>query len=305
MLKSTLKSKDLSKPSKSRQAPSSSPPDREDASKKFICSEESENYALSLQKMLFNALHANCLSPTIIEFGSGTGEPIISAILNSGFTGIVHGYEINLEAACAAQELIASCGLTSQYIIHTESFFSARDVPQADYLIANPPYIPADNKADLLLPGLCGGSEGNSVAKRLLSASYTHLCLEVSSYSNPAAQIQHAQNLGYSLTRFSITELPLGIYSRQPVVIDRIRQMQQDGKAFLGDDHYSVGSAFFTKRPENQPDLSLEFFAALTNSYAISTPYHEANLPDHDSRALRWQTSSLARLGENRYELKA
>ncbi len=275
MSKQTFKNNALSQPSKARQALPLAAPDQEDARKQFVCSEESENYAQSLQNLLFNTLHANCSSPTIIEFGSGTGHPILSAILNSGFTGIVHGYEINPEAASAAQQLISSYGLARQYIIHAESFFSARDVPQADHLIANPPYIPADNAADLLLPALRGGSEGNTVSKRLLSAGYPHVCLEISSYSNPAALLQHAQSLGYSLTRFSITELPLGMYSRQPVVMNRIRHMQQDGRAFLSGDHYSVGSAFLTKRPANEPDLSAEFFAALTHRYAISTPRHE------------------------------
>lgn len=244
-------------------------PDQEEAARaKFICAEESENYALALQHLLFNQLHANCSSPAIVEFGSGSGHPILSAILNSGFTGIVHGYEINPDAASSAQQLIAGYGLARQYIIHPVSFFSVRDVPQADYLIANPPYIPAARAADLLLPALRGGSEGNTVSKRLLSAGYPNVCLEISSYSNPAALLHHARNLAYRLTRFSITELPLGMYSRQPVVINRIRQMQQHGHAFLSADHYSVGSAFFTKRPANEPDLSAEFFAALTGRYA-------------------------------------
>lgn len=247
-------------------------PDQETARKKFVCSEESENYAGTLQTLLFNKLHAACTTPTIIEFGSGTGEPVIAALLNSGFTGVVHGYEINPDAANTALQLITSCGLARQYIIHAESFFDARQIPQVDYLIANPPYIPSDHPSDLLLPGLCGGPQGNTIAKSLLSVSYPHVCLEVSSYSNPAAVVQHAKNLGYSLTRFSINKLPLGIYSRQPIVMNRIRQMRREGLAFVGDDHYSVGSAFFTNRPGGDPDFSYEFFTALTEGY--SSPNH-------------------------------
>jgi hypothetical protein len=263
----TAKNNSLLQPPKNRTAFQHSPPDQEAARQKFVCSEESENYAQSLQNLLLNGLHANAAHPTIIEFGSGTGEPVIAALLNSGFTGIIHGYEVNSGAAHIARQLVSGLGLSRQYIIHTGSFFDASDIPQADYLIANPPYIPADNPADLILPGLCGGPNGNSVAERILDAGYPNVCLEVSSYSNPSALIQHAQTLGYSLTRYSVTDLPLGIYSGQPVVMNRIRQMQSEGRAFLVGDHYSVGSAFFTKRPDGDPDLSFEFYLTLTDKY--------------------------------------
>lgn len=267
----TAKNKALRHPPEARTAFQHSPPDLEAARKKFVCSEESESYSQSLQELLFEKLHANAVDATIVEFGSGTGEPVIAALLHSGFTGIVHGYEINPTAAGNARELVSRLGLSRQYIIHAESFFDAVVIPQADYLIANPPYLPADNANELILPQLCGGSEGNSIIKRILSAGYPNVCLEMSSYSNPAAVVQHAQSLGYSLTRYSITDLPLGICSRQPAVMNRIRQMQGEARAFLAEDHYSVGSAFFTKRPEGEPDLSYEFYFALTDKYLTSS----------------------------------
>jgi hypothetical protein len=43
--------------------------------------------------------------------------------------------------------------------------------------------------------------------------------------------------------------------------------MQSEGRAFLGKDQYSVGSAFFTKRPGGDPDLGFEFYLTLTGKY--------------------------------------
>ncbi len=54
-----------------------------DFRKEFVCPEESMRYASSLEQLLFNGLRDQEVAPTIIEFGSGTGEAVISAILKS------------------------------------------------------------------------------------------------------------------------------------------------------------------------------------------------------------------------------
>ena len=173
----------------------------EDFRNKFVCPEESSRYAGSLEQLVFNKLRNASADTTVIEFGSGTGSPVITAILNSDFWGTVHGYEISRDAVETAIQLIEDNGLSRQYIIHNESFFECRDIPKADYLIANPPYVPCDNRELLLLPALCGGSEGNNVSKRLLSFGYNTVFLEVSSYSNPIGLVEHARSLGYTKKR--------------------------------------------------------------------------------------------------------
>ena len=224
-----------------------------DFRKKFVCPEESMRYAGALEQLVFSRFRNGRTNQRIIEFGSGTGDPVISAILNSKFTGTIHGYEINPEAAETAEESIAKYGLAKQYIVRNESFFESSGRPKADYLIANPPYIPCDDRSLLTLPGLCGGAEGNDISKKLLSCGYENVFLEVSSYSNPAALIEHALNLGYKIPDFQITQMPFGIYSRQDIVQKRIHEMKKAGKAFFSTECYLVGSAFFTKAAGNEP----------------------------------------------------
>jgi len=231
--------------------------------REFVCPEESMRYAGALEQLVFSRFRSGRSRPTIIEFGSGTGEPVISAILNSHFAGTIHGYEINPEAVNTAEQLIEKYGLAKQYIIHNASFFNAR-IPQSDYLIANPPYIPCEDGTHLILPGLCGGAEGNDVSKRLLSYGCRNVFLEVSSYSNPRGLVEHATLLGYKIYDFQISQLPFGNYSRQDIVQKRIHEMKEAGKAFFSDNCYLVGSAFFTKEQDDTPDLSAEFLSCLT-----------------------------------------
>ena len=238
----------------------------EDFRSKFVCPEESSRYASSLGQILFNKLSDCNSATTIIEFGSGTGAPVISAILNSDFWGTVHGYEINPSAIDIANQLIQDNGLQRQYIIHNESFFETQDIPAAEYLIANPPYIPCDDDKLLTLPYLCGGSEGNEVSKRILSCGYKTVFLEMSSYSNPVGLMEHAQSLEYKLIDFQISPMPFGMYSRQDIVWKRIQDMKASGKAFCSDEVYLVGSVLFTKEANGINDRSGEFLASLKKS---------------------------------------
>ena len=75
--------------------------------------------------------------------------------------------------------------------------------------------------------------------------------------------------------------------------MNRICQMQQDGRAFLAEDHYSVGSAFFTKRPEGERDLSFEFYLALTEKYL--TPGLEPQLASEPKTGIKPPNYALSR----------
>jgi len=241
----------------------------QDFRREFVCPEESSRYAGSLEQLVFSRVRKDTANAVIVEFGSGTGEPVISAILNSGFAGVVHGYEINPEAAAIADDLINQYGLAKRYIVHNSSFYESDRIPHADYLIANPPYVPSKDRTLLTLPDLCGGPDGNSVSKSLMSYANDHGCpnvfLEVSSYSNPTDLIDHAKSLGYRLIDFQITMMPMGVYSRQDVVQERLHEMRREGKAYFTEGHYLVGSALFTKAAAVEPDLSPEFLACLTS----------------------------------------
>ncbi|MFA5041819.1 MAG: hypothetical protein WC464_09345 [Bdellovibrionales bacterium] len=236
-----------------------------DFRKEFVCPEESMRYAGSLEQLVFSRFRSSEKSPTLVEFGSGTGNPVVSAILNSNFFGTVHGYEVNPEAAEMADHLIERMGLSKQYIIHNMSFFETQRLPHVDYLIANPPYLPCCDGSRLTLPGLWGGVDGDSVSKKLLSSGYDNVFLEVSSYSNPIELVKHALSLGYRLIDFQISQMPFGVYSHQDIVQERIHEMKRTGKAFFSDKCYLVGSAFFAKGTDEGQDLSSEFLACLTS----------------------------------------
>lgn len=237
-----------------------------DYRKEFVCPEESMRYAGALEQMVFGKLSRRPFHPTIVEFGTGTGEPVIAALLNSSYLGTVHGYEINPEAAAEANRNIMTYGLSRQYVIHGESFFNQGRTPQADYLIANPPYIPCDpaQRHLLTLPDLCGGLNGNDVTKALLSLGYANLFLEVSSYAHPADTLAHARAAGYVVSDFLITPMSLGIYSRQDIVFERLKQMRAEGTAFFSDAVYLVGSALFSKKSDAR-DMSAEFLSCMTS----------------------------------------
>lgn len=235
-----------------------------DTRKKFFCPEESRRYSGALEQLVFNKLQDNHKTSKIVEFGSGTGEPVISALMNSNYLGAVYGYEINRNAVETATSLIDEFGLSRQYTVQLKSFFDADDVADAEYLIANPPYLPALDRSALTLPDLCGGEDGIDISKALLSTGHLNVLLLVSSYSNPKELLRHASSLGYKITDFQITKMSFGVYSKQDVVQRRIHDMKVEGKAFFTDNCYLVGGAFFTKEGLEDTDLSAEFESCLT-----------------------------------------
>jgi len=235
-----------------------------DTRKKFFCPEESRRYSGALEQLVFNKLQDNHKISKIVEFGSGTGEPVISALMNSNYLGTVQGYEINGNAVETASSLIEEFGLSRQYTVQHKSFFAVDDVADAEYLIANPPYLPALDCSALTLPDLCGGEDGIKISKALLSMGCPNVLLLVSSYSNPKELLRHASNLRYKITDFQITKMSFGVYSRQDVVQRRIHDMKAEGMAFFTNNCYLVGGAFFTKEDSGDTDLSAEFESCLT-----------------------------------------
>ena len=237
-------------------------PGQQDCRRKFVCPEESSCYSGMLEQMVFGPLRG-ATGSRIVEFGAGNGAPVVSAILNSDFPGVVDGFEINLAAVSEARALIERQNVARQYVIHDVSFFDALPVA-ADYLIANPPYLPGERAEVLTLPGLWGGIDGIDVSKRLLSCGYRNVFLLVSSYSNPAALVDHAGRCGYKVSDFQVAKMSFGVYSRQNYVQRCIRHRRAIGTAFYSDHCYLVGGVLFTQDGEAE-DLSAEFLACLTS----------------------------------------
>ncbi len=225
----------------------------------FFCPEESQFYAQCLEKMVFSQCNSGS---KVIEFGTGDGSPVISALLKSPSLGIVHGYELNLSAAQVARSRIEQYGLTPHYHIHHQCFFEA--APRcAEYLIANPPYLPAPDD-DLYLPALHGGTDGASITKELLSMGCDKAMLMISAYSNPIETVEHAIAEGYQVVDFMLSPLPFGYYSREPKVQKTITALRDEGKAFYSDHIYFLAGVLFQQKHPNQMDLSEEFVKVMT-----------------------------------------
>jgi len=197
----------------------------------------------------------------VVEFGCGDGSPIISALLRTPSSSSIHGYELNPSACKVAKSRIEEYNLGSQYIIHNQSFFESQK-PQAEYLIANPPYLPAPDQ-DILMPLLHGGTDGSALTKQLLSLDYDNALLMISSYSNPVDTINHAVTQGYAVADFMVSPLKFGYYSCEPKVENTILELRKHHKAFCSNNVYFLAGVLF-KKQKPLVDLSKELVQVMT-----------------------------------------
>jgi Methyltransferase small domain len=225
----------------------------------FFCPEESQFYSQCIEKMV--ALHCTP-SDSIIEFGAGEGSPVISCLLKTKFDASIQGYELNSAACELANSRIEQHRLDHKYRVHNKCFFKYALV-DANYLIANPPYLPAPDD-DLYMPSLHGGSDGATITKRLLSLGCENLLLMISAYSNPIETIEYATAQGYQVTDFMISPLRFGYYSCEPKVRETIVELRHRRKAFYSKNIYFLAGVLFKKRNSSEPDLSTELLKVMT-----------------------------------------
>lgn len=226
----------------------------------FFCPEESNFYSHCIETLVLN----NCVgSESIIEFGSGDGSPVIQSLLRTRFNGVVHGFEVNNLACETANSKIKEYELSDKYLIHNCSLFDSARL-DAQYLISNPPYLPAlDNK--LYQPLLHGGIDGITVSKQLLSLDYENVLLMMSSYSNPEGLIDYGITRGYCTSNFIISPLTFGYYSSEPKVMNRILEMRKNNMAFCSENIYLLAGVLFTKQEKAKVDISSELVQLMTS----------------------------------------
>lgn len=225
----------------------------------FFCPEESQFYSQCLEKMVIN----HCTSAdTIVEFGAGDGSPVINCLLKTKFEGSIHGYELNSASCNLAQSRIQQYQLRKQYKIHNQCFFNHLPT-DVDYLIANPPYLPAPDN-DLYMPSLHGGSDGAAISKQLLTLNCKNVLLMISAYSNPIETVEHAIAEGYQLVDFMISPLKFGYYSCEPKVKQAIAELRKNRKAFYSQNVYFLSGALFKQKSASDVDLSAEFLKVMT-----------------------------------------
>ncbi len=225
----------------------------------FFCPEESLFYSQCLEKMVLD----DC-SPldTVIEFGSGEGSPVINSLLKHPFNGFIQGYELNPKACKLGLSRIEKCQLTDKYSISNQCFFGYRP-PDASYLIANPPYLPAEDD-NLYMPSLHGGKDGSIITRKLLALDCENVMLMISSYSNPIDTIDYANLLGYKVVDFMATPLKFGYYSCEPKVKDTIEKLRRANKAFYSRNLYLLAGVLFKKDCSPDADISAEFLKVMT-----------------------------------------
>lgn len=225
----------------------------------FYCPEESNFYSHCLETLVLN----ECYSSTIIvEFGSGDGSPVINSLIKTRFNGVIHGFELNTGAYKIAKSNIQEYELTDKYIIHNTSFFES-SIPKAGYLISNPPYLPAVDK-NIYQPLLHGGTDGSTIARKMLDLDYENVLLMLSSYSNPEGLINYAIAKGYYVANFIVAPLRFGYYSSEPKVKDTILELRNKGMAFYSKNIYLLAGVVF-KQHQPGVDLSTELIHLMTS----------------------------------------
>jgi len=224
----------------------------------FFCLEESYFYSHCLERFVLSA----CVdSESIVEFGCGDETPVIHCLTRNAFSSTIHGYDLNSDACQLGKARIDQYNLLDRYKIHNESFFDAKR-PQAKYLIANPPYLPALDD-DIQMPLLRGGDDGAGITNQLLSLNYPTVLLMVSSYSNPVATINWGLQNDYYVADFMVTPLQFGYYSSEPKVKRTINQLKKIGKAFYSQNIYFLAGVLFKKRHRTAVDLSPELIKVM------------------------------------------
>jgi methylase of polypeptide subunit release factors len=230
----------------------------------FFCPEESQFYAQCLEKMV---LTPSADSKTVIEFGAGDGSPVISGLLKTKFQGSIHGYELGVSACEVAWSRIKQYHLTGKYTVHNQCFFEGVKSTPANYLIANPPYLPAPDDR-ICMPALHGGIDGATITNRLLSVGCSNVMLMISAYSNPVETVYYALEQGYRVADFMVTPLRFGYYSSEPKVKNWITELRKQRKAFYSTNVYFLAGVLFQKQPlveaDRSADLSKEFIKVIT-----------------------------------------
>jgi methylase of polypeptide subunit release factors len=231
----------------------------------FDCAEESAHYAFSVQLLLTQyAAVVPWRDEGVAELGSGDARAIAHVVRAlPGLT--VHGTDISPTSVHRARRTIAGVGVADRYTVELGDFFAwaaSPDGRRTTTVIANPPYIPAPDD-DILMPELWGGWYGNDLLLRLLKAGFDHLLVALPSYSDPAATLAAAGELGYRVANFLAMGLEFGAYSREPKVAEHIARLTAEGHGWAGEDSYVVAVALLTRSPQVRRDRKTELLRAL------------------------------------------
>jgi methylase of polypeptide subunit release factors len=231
----------------------------------FSSADESAHYGFSVCMLLTQYREQlGWAREGVVELGTGDATAIADVV--AGLPELrVRSFDISASSVERARDNIAARGVADRYTVELGDFFDGADSAAgavASTVIANPPYIPAPD-GDILMPELWGGWYGNDLVLRLLKAGFDHLLVALPSYSDPAATLAAAGELGYRVANFLAMGLEFGAYSREPKVAEHIARLTAEGHGWAGDDSYVVAVALLTRSPDVPRDRSTELLRAL------------------------------------------
>lgn len=231
----------------------------------FYCPEESLYYSYCLETFV---LGTAIDPPTIIEFGSGDGLPVIRALKNSNFKGVVTGYELNGTAFEKAKLNIGKYGCEKHYQVINRSFFKVDCFSATDFLVANPPYLPAPDD-DIIQPLLRGGNDGSQLTRELLALNFKSAVLMISSYSNPLSLLHYATEIGYCVADFMVFPMRFGFYSSEDKVKKQIQELERKKMAFYSGNIYLLAGVLFQKKEIATENLIEELISVFTSMQKV------------------------------------
>ena len=231
----------------------------------FSSTDESAHYGFSVC-MLLQQYRAQLRweDEGVVELGTGDATAIADVVRSLPALR-VRSFDISASSVEVARENIAARGVADRYTVELGDFFDAADTagtPPIATVIANPPYIPAPDR-DILMPELWGGVHGNDLVLQLLKAGYPNVIVAVASYSDPAATVATAHDLGYRVANFLAMGLDYGTYSSEPKVREHIRTLCAEGRGWSGENDYMVAVALFTRNLDVPGDRADQLLGSL------------------------------------------
>jgi hypothetical protein len=231
----------------------------------FSSADESAHYALSVAMLLQQyRTPLGWERDGIVELG--TGDAVAMADVVATVPDLrIRSFDISSPSVEQARRNIAARGVADRYRVELGDFFDQSDStggPPETTVVANPPYIPAPDR-DITMPELWGGPSGNAPMLQLLKAGYDNVIAAVASYSDPAATLATARDLGYRIANFLTMGLDFGPYSLEPKVQAQIRRLCAEGRGWADEKGYLVAVALFTRNPAIPGDRSAQLLAGL------------------------------------------
>lgn len=231
----------------------------------FSAADESAHYAMSVGILLQQyRTPLGWERDGIVELG--TGDAVAMADLVAAVPGLrIRSFDISAPSVEQARRNIADRGVTDRYRVEFGDFFDQADSAGGSggtTVVANPPYIPAPDR-NILMPELWGGPSGNEPMLALLKARYDNVISAVASYSDPAATLATAADLGYRVANFLAMGLDFGTYSREPKVLAQIRRLCEEGRGWADENGYLVAVTLFTRNPAISGDRAAQLLRSL------------------------------------------